>query len=138
MPILAERLAALPQRHRQALEWFIQRAGTVQPWPDPLPDGTLLASHREGIYKPAWGPYALSVRQNIGGPYPDYDPEINPDGTWTYLYLERLATVRADRSMMSLIYGRGVGWGGELSSLPERFTRWLDAARRHCRGRAAH
>ena len=46
--------------------------------------------------------------------------------------LERLATVRADGNMMSLIYGRGVGWGGELRPLPDQFTRWLIGANRRC------
>ncbi len=40
----------------------------------------------KGIYKPAGSPYALWVRQTVRGVYPDKDPIIHPDGSWTYLY----------------------------------------------------
>ena len=95
MPILDETLATLPRQHREALRWFIDRAGTVQPWPGPLPDGTLLAARRKGIYKPAWSSYALSVRQNLGGPYPDYAPQLSPDGSWIYRYFQETKDLAA-------------------------------------------
>lgn len=81
-------LAQLPERHRRALEWFATRAGTIQQWPDELADGTLLATRAKGIYKPAWTEYALSIRQTIGGPYPDEEPIRRPDGTWNYMYFQ--------------------------------------------------
>lgn len=81
-------LARLDSRHRRALEWFQQWAGTDQPWPQPLDDGTLLATRAKGIYKPAWSSYALSVRQTLGGFYPDLDPIQRPDGTWSFAYFQ--------------------------------------------------
>lgn len=76
---LDELIARLPERHRIALEWFATRAGTEHPWPNPLPNGTLLASKAKGIFKPRWTKYALSVRQSLGGPYPDREPVRRPD-----------------------------------------------------------
>jgi putative restriction endonuclease len=81
-------LAPLAARHRAALLWFHDRAGQVVPWPEPLSDGTLLASRPKGIYKPAWSRYALSVRQTLHGPYPDHDPVQRDDGTWLYEYFQ--------------------------------------------------
>ncbi len=78
----------LPERHRAALRWFAQHSGTEQPWHNPLPDGTLLASKAKGIYKPRWSEYAISVRQSLGGPYLDRDPITRPDGTWSFLYYQ--------------------------------------------------
>jgi putative restriction endonuclease len=85
---LNETLARLDTQHRRALEWFKERAGTEQPWPQPLSDGTLLATRWKGIYKPAWSKYALSVRQTLGGPYPDREPILRTDGTWSYAYYQ--------------------------------------------------
>ncbi len=88
---LKEILARLTERHRDALMWFAKNAGTDQPWPRGLrsPDGkTLLASKAKGIYKPAWSTYALSVRQNLQGLYPDQEPIVRPDGTWLYSYFQ--------------------------------------------------
>src|SRR5262249_47226629 len=85
---LNELLERLSNRHRTALEWFIRHAETDQPWPKPLPDGTILASKAKGIYKPKWTEYALSIRQSLDGPYPDRDPINRPDGTWSYSYYQ--------------------------------------------------
>jgi len=60
-------------------------------WPSPLKteEGSiLLASKAKGIYKPAWSEYALSVRQSIGGPYPDRGPVVRSDGSWLYAYFQ--------------------------------------------------
>jgi putative restriction endonuclease len=46
------------------------------------------ASKAKGIYKPQWTDYALSVRQNLNGPYPDREPIWRPDGTWLYSYFQ--------------------------------------------------
>ena len=91
MERLENLLEPLPNRLRFALLWFAEKAGTEQPWPQPLelPEGeTLLASKAKGIYKPAWSSYALSVRQSLGGQYPDRDPIIRPNGTWLYWYFQ--------------------------------------------------
>src|SRR5215217_8094400 len=68
--------------------WFVERAGSDQQWPQPLPDGTLLATRAKGIYKPRWTRYALSVRQSLSGTYPDRYPVVRCDGTWSYLYFQ--------------------------------------------------
>ncbi len=78
----------LPRRHLRALDWFSTHAGHVVRWPQPLEDGTLLASKAKGIFKPAWSAYALSVRQSLLSPYPDLDPETRSDGTWWYEYFQ--------------------------------------------------
>jgi len=62
MEKLEELLKRLPDQHRLALEWFIEHADSDQPWPAPLPDGSLLVTRAKGIYKPNWSRYALSVR----------------------------------------------------------------------------
>ncbi len=79
-------LSRLTPKHRTALEWFIARAGREEPWPQPLDDGTLLATRAKGVYKPEWSNYALSVRQTLDSPYADREPEARSDGTWTYVY----------------------------------------------------
>ncbi len=38
---------------------------------------------------------------------------------------ERVADVRADGNMMSVVYARNVAWSAELVDLPSRFTEWL-------------
>jgi putative restriction endonuclease len=88
MSTIDQALAKLPPKHRSALEWFAKNAGTVQRWPAPLPDGTLLATKAKGIYKPNWTDYALSVRQSLTGPYPDKPPTTRSDGTWSYEYFQ--------------------------------------------------
>jgi len=81
-------LQRLPPNHRRALKWFADNANTDQFWPKPLEDGLLLATKAKGIFKPAWTEYALSVRQVINSPYPDFDPISRDDGTWSYLYYQ--------------------------------------------------
>jgi hypothetical protein len=71
--------------------WFVDRQGTDQPWPAPIltDEGpTLVANKAKGIYKPEWTSYALSVRQTLGGPYSDRDPERREDGSWLYMYFQ--------------------------------------------------
>jgi len=88
MEKLEELLKRLPDQHRLALEWFIERADSDQPWPAPLPDGSLLVTRAKGIYKPNWSRYALSVRQTLNGPYQDLEPIRRPGGTWAYSYFQ--------------------------------------------------
>lgn len=91
MESLHNLLSRLPEQHQLALQWFADRAGTDEPWPKPIsgPSGEiLLASKAKGIYKPSWTRYALSVRQSIGGPYPDREPLTRPDGSWVYSYFQ--------------------------------------------------
>lgn len=88
MEQLPSLLAKLPAHHRSALEWFDARANTVISWPAPLQDGTLLVTRAKGIYKPQWSAYALSVRQVLKSVYPDEEPIVYPDGTWSYRYFQ--------------------------------------------------
>lgn len=88
MKPLIELLSQLPLNHRLLLEWFDAHAGTDQVWPKPLANGALLASKAKGIYKPAWTKYAISIRQNLNSHYPDREPILRPDGTWSYSYFQ--------------------------------------------------
>ena len=85
---LSDVIKKLPDRHQAALCWFITYRGQERSWPSPLLDGTLLTIRPKGIYKPEWTNYALSVRQSLKGPYQDRDPDIRPDGTWSYQYFQ--------------------------------------------------
>lgn len=91
MERLKDLLARLTDQHQFALRWFVEHAGMDEPWPKPIssPGGDIhLASKAKGIYKPNWSRYALSVRQTIGGPYPDREPLIRSDGSWIYSYFQ--------------------------------------------------
>ena len=83
-----ETLSKLPERHQAALRWFVANAGQERSLPGSLSDGTLLVSKAKGIYKPKWTKHVLSVRQSLGGPYYDRDPELRSDGTWSYDYFQ--------------------------------------------------
>lgn len=48
-------------------------------------------------------------------------PTLKADG------FEELAIVKPSKTMMSLLYSRGVDFSAELTSLPERFQTWFDA-----------
>jgi putative restriction endonuclease len=87
MEILEGILQNLSNNHQKGLQWFIDHANTEQPW-TPSVDDVLLVTKAKGIYKPAWMEYALSIRQVLGGPYPDRDPIARPDGTWIYQYYQ--------------------------------------------------
>src|SRR5437763_1071241 len=88
MSDLDDSLSRLPGRHQTALRWFHDHVGSDQPWPRPLADGTLLVTLPKGIYKPEWSSYALSVRQMLKSPYPDREPAMRDDGTWSYAYYQ--------------------------------------------------
>lgn len=75
-------------KHKRALQWFADHAGTVIAWPKPLDGGILLATKAKGIYKPRGCRYAQSVRQAIGAPYPDQDPSHDPAGRWEFRYFQ--------------------------------------------------
>jgi len=51
---IAERLLQLPELHCSALSWFLDRAGSEQPWPAPIQTAageTLLGARPKGINK---------------------------------------------------------------------------------------
>ncbi|MFC2034209.1 HNH endonuclease [Chloroflexota bacterium] len=85
----------LPPHHKEALFWFFEHTGMVNPWPQPIQvegeslNGTVLLTNKaKGIYKPKWSEYALSVRHSLDSPYYDKDPIFRDDGTWSYLYYQ--------------------------------------------------
>lgn len=53
----------------------------------------------KGIYKPAGSEHALWIRQTKRGVYPDKDPDIHPDGSWTYLYSPESQEGKVDESL---------------------------------------
>jgi putative restriction endonuclease len=53
------------------LQWFRDNLGTESVFPDPLPNGDLLATRAKGIYKPAGSQFALSVRTQLNSKYSD-------------------------------------------------------------------
>ena len=121
-------LSRLAEPHQGALRWFVNNAGQDRSWPDPLPDGTLLATRAKGIYKPRWTKYALSVRQSIEGIQPDRDPVERPDGTWSYEYFqENLDPSQRDseytnRGLLRCMEdGVPVGVFRQVSSRPARY-----------------
>ena len=81
-------LKNLTQKHLACLKWFDDRKAMEVPWPSPLPDDTFLCTRAKGIYKPKDLCYALSIRQVLNSPYDDREPEVRPDGTWTYRYFQ--------------------------------------------------
>ncbi|SAL79294.1 hypothetical protein AWB74_05513 [Caballeronia arvi] len=70
------------------MQWFDSHKGQEVSWPQPLQDGTLVATKAKGIYKPKDIDYAVSVRQSLGGPYADLAPKFSADGAWTYRYFQ--------------------------------------------------
>ena len=89
MTNVAERLEKLEEAHRASLLWFHRRKGQEIPWPQQtMPDGTFLVNRAKGIHKPKGWRHALSIRQVLGTRYRDHEPEIRPDGTWTYMYFQ--------------------------------------------------
>lgn len=95
MHSLRELLKRLAARHRRCLSWFVENAGTDQPWPKPLPGGFLLATRAKGIFKPKWTEYALSVRQTLSSPYADREPIFRPDGSWSFDYFQESKDLEA-------------------------------------------
>jgi hypothetical protein len=75
--------------HGEALEWFAAHAGTSVSWSaiqEFSGSRVRLVTQAKGIFKPAWAPYALSVRQTLNGDYPDKEVEQHHDGRWSYRY----------------------------------------------------
>ncbi|MFC3579225.1 HNH endonuclease signature motif containing protein [Sphingomonas hylomeconis] len=82
-----EALAGLDGTHREALNWFAERAGQQIDWPKPL-NGLFLLNKAKGIHKPAAWKHALSVRQTLNSPYADSEIAQLGDGDWTYDYFQ--------------------------------------------------
>ncbi|PLP98547.1 HNH endonuclease [Cupriavidus pauculus] len=91
MSSLKDILERLAPNHRDALLWFQQHHGKEVAWPKAMPNGTFLVNKAKGIHKPAGLPYAISVRESLGGRYLDHEPVVRPDGSWTYRYYQEQA-----------------------------------------------
>jgi putative restriction endonuclease len=78
----------MPHQNESALRWFQTHAGQTVTWEDLQNGPGLLVSPAKGIYKPQGQEYALSVRQTLGSPYADEEPEYQDDGSWTYRYAQ--------------------------------------------------
>lgn len=88
---LEKYLEGLDVRHREALSWFVDRAGQEHSWPKPLQTvegAVFLTTKAKGIYKPKWSKYALSIRQSLDSPYPDLEPITHSDGSWSFAYFQ--------------------------------------------------
>jgi hypothetical protein len=95
----SELLARISTAHQRRLAWFEEHQGEMSWFPEPLPDGSLLAGKAKGIYKPADLPYALSIRINVGSTYTDGAPVQTPGGGWLLRYHQEGADP-ADRDRM--------------------------------------
>jgi putative restriction endonuclease len=56
--------------------------------PGPLGEGCEARYPSQGIYKPQYMEYALSVRQTLHSPYADKEVQRRPDGSWVYPYFQ--------------------------------------------------
>jgi hypothetical protein len=54
---------------------------------------------QKGIYKPTDSSYALWIRQTVRGKYPDKEPDIYPDGSWSYEYMPEAKGGKTDLSL---------------------------------------
>lgn len=120
-----EIIMELPEMHRTALTWFFRNKGTEQTWPKPLSDGTLLASKAQGIYKPKWTKYCLSIRQSLRSRYADKELQVRSDGTWSLVYAQEASDPRsrdadyANRSLIACMEDRvPIGVLKQFSEIP--------------------
>ncbi len=93
-------MVQLSSTHRRQLEWFHSHAGSLVSWPQPLPDGSFLASRAKGIYKPKGVHYAVSVHHTLNSPYPDRDPISAANGGWIYLYHQETRHQWTNKALM--------------------------------------
>ncbi len=120
-----EIIIELPEIHRTALTWFFKNSGTEQTWPKPLSDGTLLVSKAQGIYKPKWTKYCLSIRQSLRSRYADKELQMHSDGTWSLVYAQEASAPKsrdadyANRSLIACIEDRvPIGVMKQVSDTP--------------------
>lgn len=72
--------------HAERLQWFLDHEDETTGFPAPLYPDVHLSSRPKGIFKPRDLEYALSIRINLGSPYPDGDVYDREDGTWYFAY----------------------------------------------------
>lgn len=78
-------------QHREALQWFMDRAKDVVTWSEiaaHAETGARLTNQAKGIYKPKYMDYALSVKQLIKSPYADTEIDFYRDGSWSCWYFQ--------------------------------------------------
>ncbi|WP_440997543.1 HNH endonuclease [Arhodomonas sp. SL1] len=88
MPRLDQLPEGLSADHREALEWFADRAGAEIASLGQPPSGLHLANRAKDIHKPKGWRYALSIRATLSRQYDDKEPEWLPDGSWRYDYYQ--------------------------------------------------
>jgi putative restriction endonuclease len=86
--VRTNRFVAIAEAHARRLQWFLDHQGETVTWPSPLPNGDLLVSKGKAIYKPRGFDYAVSVRVNLGSPYPDGELLEQADKSWAFTYHE--------------------------------------------------
>ncbi len=83
---MTDPLDALADPTQKVQLWKLRSlAGSVQEYTQ-LRTEDLGFGDQRGIHRPKGSRYALWVRQTRQGPYPDEDPVVHSDGSWTYRY----------------------------------------------------
>ena len=79
-------MSPLSSEHQYALSWFLGKNLEDNFRFTQYFDGIPIVSPGQGIFKPKGSTYVLSVKETLGGPYPDQKPIYMPDGSWLYAY----------------------------------------------------
>ncbi|TWE08740.1 HNH endonuclease [Neobacillus bataviensis] len=98
---LIDLLSKISTEHQHALSWFVKNSGEEDVPFTPKFDGIQIVSPAQGIYKPASSVYALSVKETLGGSYPDQKPVYMADGSWLYAYHQQGDNSKTDRDKLS-------------------------------------
>ncbi len=91
MSDIDDAIAKISGEHSIALKWFRDHTGQRVVWSEikaHVELGARLVNQAKGIYKPAYGDYALSVRQTLSSPYADKEFQRRPNGSWVYPYFQ--------------------------------------------------
>lgn len=94
-------ISPLSPEHQHALLWFETNSGRDDVPFTPKFDGIQIVSPAQGIFKPASSEYALSVKETLGGSYPDQKPVYLADGSWLYAYHQQGDNSKSDRDSLS-------------------------------------
>lgn len=94
-------LSSLSSQHERALSWFLDNSTKDDVPYTPKFEGIQIVSPAQGIYKPAWSSYVLSVKQTLEGSYPDQKPIFMPDGSWLYAYHQQGNESKSDRDTLN-------------------------------------
>lgn len=87
---LSDLLGKVDESHRLKLNWFLKYKNKNVLWKDTTLENNGLNSYiftaPKGIFKPAESKYALSIKVMMQSKYPDQQPTIRQDGSWTFKY----------------------------------------------------